>query len=578
MAETAIATVTVVAPPEVVPAAAAVNTGATVQFTTNVSNPTWSVQEGAAGGTVTQSGLYTAPSTAGTYHVVVSSGGTPVPPTPSAVPALSVSGGALVDPKGNKVILRGLSSQGMGMVYGDKANPGTYLPMTPTQYVNRAVAVDASGAKWESRALRLCFERFPCASPDRLYTVEGMPYAMPDTIPFQPWQAATDYSGRGVATAGGKRWRVIEKKWMADRGQPWNPQPYQVGDVVVTIESNVYRCTSSIGSGVPAGNWGAYPKGTGQAIPEDQGALQYVWQYAGPFGLSGSTSLEQLTPVTDQQKQWLVDNLATWQFVSADYTPAQAEANFQDWKAKVMDPAIAATVAAGMYAVVCDFDFGPAHHPLRAARMLDFWTRMASSQWANHPQVIFELWNESEDIGPYGGGPGSWAAQKPAIQATVDAVRAAGATNVIIVPPPFYSAWVGEATASPLTGTSLAYAWHQYRDQWEAYQSNRDQFTQAVSSGQAIIATEWGDGTNPPDAAHAWPTTTSVPPPLRGLFEPSEGATHPVAGWFAWALTQNWSPSLFSDNALTRPTPFGASVRQWLEDKKTDSQAQGGTP
>jgi hypothetical protein len=34
---------------------------------------TWSVQEGAAGGTITAAGVYTAPSTAGTYHVVATS-------------------------------------------------------------------------------------------------------------------------------------------------------------------------------------------------------------------------------------------------------------------------------------------------------------------------------------------------------------------------------------------------------------------------------------------------------------------------------------------------------------------------
>jgi hypothetical protein len=62
----------------VTPATATVTTGATRQFTAtvqNASNPavTWSVQEGAAGGTVSGSGLYTAPATPGTYHVVATS-------------------------------------------------------------------------------------------------------------------------------------------------------------------------------------------------------------------------------------------------------------------------------------------------------------------------------------------------------------------------------------------------------------------------------------------------------------------------------------------------------------------------
>ena len=85
------------------------------------------------------------------------------------------------------------------------------------------------------------------------------------------------------------------------------------------------------------------------------------------------------------------------------------------------------------------------------------------------------------------------ALQKPVIQQTVDAIRAAGANNIIIVPTPFYSAWAGEATASPLTGSNLAYALHQYRSTWEKYPSNRDQINQALASGQAIVWTEWAD-------------------------------------------------------------------------------------
>jgi hypothetical protein len=195
---------------------------------------------------------------------------------------------------------------------------------------------------------------------------------------------------------------------------------------------------------------------------------------------------------------------------------------------------------------------------------------MAHSQWANHPQVIFELWNESENIGSFAGGPGSWALQKPVIQETVDAIRTAGATNVVIVPTPFYSAWAGEATASPLSGTNLAYALHQYRSTWEAYPSNREQINQAMSSGQAIVWTEWADDSAQTDPALLWPMTTSVAPALRQLLEASD---HPAAGWFAWSLSQTWFPDLFLDAALTKPSPFGIATRQWLADTHTEESA-----
>jgi hypothetical protein len=494
-------------------------------------------------------------------HVGVSAG----------LPALSVVGGRFVDPGGRTVVLRGVSSMGMGMVYGDKANPGTYVPMTPAQYVDRAIQTDATGNKWYSTAIRLNFERFPSVNPSRLYSTENVPYAMPDTITFPGWLANHVYADGDVVNWNGTRYRVIPKLWRGDRGFAWNPTPYQVGEIVVNIQGNVYRCTSSTGTGAPLGDWGRYPQGTGSAIAEDQGAIQYVWQYVGPFGQSGATPAFTQMPVKDNQQNWYVDNLVQWQYMSPDYSQAQALANFADWKAKVMDPAVQRAIDDGLYVVITDFDFGPAHHPLRRARMLDFWKRMAVSQWANHPQVLFELWNESEDIGSYSGGPGSWAAQKPAIQETIDAVRAAGATNIIIVPTPFYSSWVGEATASPLSGANLAYAMHQYRSQWESYSSNRAQILQGLASGQAIVVTEWGDDTSETNPALMWPTATSVAPTLRQLLEASDGAEHPAAGWFAWSLSQTWSPDLYSDWNLRNPTPFGIATRQWLFDKRNDS-------
>jgi hypothetical protein len=204
--------------------------------------------------------------------------------------------------------------------------------------------------------------------------------------------------------------------------------------------------------------------------------------------------------------------------------------------------------------------------------MLDFWKRMATSQWANHPQVIFELWNESEDIGTYRGGPGSWADQKPAVQETVDAIRAAGARNIIIVPTPFYSTWAGEATDSPLSGPNLAYAIHQYRSQWEMYSSNREQIMRGLASGQAMIVTEWGDNSGEKDPARMWPSTTSAPPSLRQLLEPVDGPQRAAAGWFAWALSNSWEPQLYSNAELTAPTPFGIATRQWLFETRNESQ------
>src|SRR5262249_39618523 len=55
------------------PPSATVATGMSLLFTATSNPPsaiTWSVMEGAAGGTIDSNGLYTAPSVAGTYHVL----------------------------------------------------------------------------------------------------------------------------------------------------------------------------------------------------------------------------------------------------------------------------------------------------------------------------------------------------------------------------------------------------------------------------------------------------------------------------------------------------------------------------
>jgi hypothetical protein len=81
---TAIVTVTAPLPPPPVvavtvsPAPASVSACRPITFTATVTGATdrsvtWSVQEGSAGGTITSAGVYTAPSSAGTYHVVATS-------------------------------------------------------------------------------------------------------------------------------------------------------------------------------------------------------------------------------------------------------------------------------------------------------------------------------------------------------------------------------------------------------------------------------------------------------------------------------------------------------------------------
>ncbi len=73
--KSATATVTVIVGVAITPARASLASGGTQQFLARINGAvdtaiTWSIQEGASGGTVDQTGLYTAPPTNGVFHVV----------------------------------------------------------------------------------------------------------------------------------------------------------------------------------------------------------------------------------------------------------------------------------------------------------------------------------------------------------------------------------------------------------------------------------------------------------------------------------------------------------------------------
>lgn len=72
------------------------SSGGTQQFTAKVGGTTntgvtWSIQEGNAGGKITQDGLYTAPATSGSYHVIASSVADPGKSAAAAVTVKAIS-------------------------------------------------------------------------------------------------------------------------------------------------------------------------------------------------------------------------------------------------------------------------------------------------------------------------------------------------------------------------------------------------------------------------------------------------------------------------------------------------------
>ena len=102
------------------PGNATVNQGAIQPFAATVLNTsntavTWSVQEGASGGSVTSAGLYTAPQTSGTYHVVATS---QADSTKSATAMVTVPAVAIAISPATPTVFRGASQSFAASVTG----------------------------------------------------------------------------------------------------------------------------------------------------------------------------------------------------------------------------------------------------------------------------------------------------------------------------------------------------------------------------------------------------------------------------------------------------------------------------
>ena len=131
---------------------------ATVTGTTNTS-VTWNIQEGSAGGTITSGGLYTAPSTPGTYHVVVTSQAentksatavvTVTTPTTNYTLAVNAANGTVVKnpnqasyASGTSVQLTATANSGYTFTGWSGDITGTANPVTATMNSNKTIAAN----------------------------------------------------------------------------------------------------------------------------------------------------------------------------------------------------------------------------------------------------------------------------------------------------------------------------------------------------------------------------------------------------------------------------------------------------
>jgi cellulase (glycosyl hydrolase family 5) len=225
-----------------------------------------------------------------------------------------------------------------------------------------------------------------------------------------------------------------------------------------------------------------------------------------------------------------------------------------DYVSKVLKPAVDYATSKGLYVIIDHHQIDNATTGTSAADARTFWTDVAP-KFAGYANVLYEPFNEPID------GTASWATFKPVAQSFIDTIRAGAPANIIIVPSMSYDQHPGDAANDPPAGTNLMYTAHVYPGNWTTT------FMSQVATATAkvpVFMTEWGytvstgtDVSDTPSASWGSDFETTVD---------GDGAS-----WTAWVADNGWTPSMFSDSAITMLTDFGALVKTWLAARATSN-------
>jgi len=236
----------------------------------------------------------------------------------------------------------------------------------------------------------------------------------------------------------------------------------------------------------------------------------------------------------------------------------------QDWRPDpdgyfetYLKPAVEHATERRLYAIV-DWheigDAGPADVETR-----QFWAQAAPA-FASYPNVLYEVFNEAEDLTDT-----SWSLWKSRAQPWVDQIRRAAPANVILIGAPFWTQALQGAVSEPFTGDNLAYVGHIYPGIERSVWGLGGAFTQ-VAAVRPLMITEWGYR-----ASEGSPVTgdqSSFGDALKAYIEEQR------LGWTAWCADTVWSSQMFdpSWNLLVGPAEMGGFTKDWLAEKKDADQ------
>jgi len=191
---------------------------------------------------------------------------------------------------------------------------------------------------------------------------------------------------------------------------------------------------------------------------------------------------------------------------------------------------------------------------------IGFWADVAG-RYKNDGRVLFELYNEPHDVTwsvwkSGGKTSGGWTAA--GMQQLYDAVRGAGADNLVVIGGLNYAFDLSGVPSNRINGYNIVYATHPYGGSSDKGPSAWDSNWGFLTKTDPVLMTEFGDGQECSGASYTPAINTYVSAVISY-------ADQHAAGWTAWAWFNGSCsfPSLISDWEGT-PTPPGMIVKAAL--------------
>ena len=187
---------------------------------------------------------------------------------------------------------------------------------------------------------------------------------------------------------------------------------------------------------------------------------------------------------------------------------------------------------------------------------VSFWDEIAR-EYADDPEVIFELWNEPVDLDemtePLNPGR-DWARLRPVWEELLGSVRQHAMNRVLVTG----GRWAADLTGirhARLEGSNIGYAWHVYPPTIDVYPHAIDTsigyaewLLDGLHEEESVFVTEWGFYSNQANLGEAFARDI-----LDRLNLP----------WTAWCWHPKWSPALLEKDWAT-PTIAGTLVQRKL--------------